>query len=73
MDLAYFRILINESLNKDLDIVPEEDLIIALYSKSVSYGGYIYPLPVTYHITTYWNTIFKLGYNLYGRICHNLS
>ena len=35
MDLAYFRILIHELLNKDPDIVPEEAAIIVLDSKSV--------------------------------------
>ena len=37
MDLAYFRILIHELLNKDPDIVPEEAAIIVLDSKSVIY------------------------------------
>ena len=32
--LAYFRILIHELLNKDLDIVPEEAPLIVLDSKS---------------------------------------
>ena len=30
MDLAYFRMLINEYFNKDLDIVPEEAPLIIL-------------------------------------------
>ena len=34
MSLAYFRMLIHELLNKDPDIVPEEDPIIILDSKS---------------------------------------
>ena len=34
MDLAHFRILIHEFLNKDPDIVPEEDPLVVLYSKS---------------------------------------
>ena len=34
MDLAHFRMLINEFLNKDPDIVPEEDPLIFLDSKS---------------------------------------
>ena len=34
MDLAHFRILIHELLNKDTDIVPEEDPLIVLDSKS---------------------------------------
>ena len=34
MDLAYFRMLINELLNKDPDIVPEEAPLIVLDSKS---------------------------------------
>ena len=34
MDLAHFRMLIHELLNKDPDIVPEEALLIVLDSKS---------------------------------------
>ena len=34
MALAHFRMLINELLNKDPDIVPEEALLIVLDSKS---------------------------------------
>ena len=34
MILAHFRVLIHELLNKDPDIVPEEDPIIILYSNS---------------------------------------
>ena len=34
MDLAYFRMLIHEFLNKDPDIVPEEAAFIVLDSKS---------------------------------------
>ena len=34
MDLAHFRILIHELLNKDPDIVPEEDSLIILDIKS---------------------------------------
>ena len=34
MDLAHFRMLIYESLNKYPDIVPEEAPMIVLYSKS---------------------------------------
>ena len=34
MALAHFRMLINEFLNKDPDIVPEEDPLIVLDSKS---------------------------------------
>ena len=34
MFLAYFRMLINELLNKDTDIVPEEDQLIVLGRKS---------------------------------------
>ena len=34
MDLAYFRMLIHEFLNKDPDIVTEEAPLIVLYSKS---------------------------------------
>ena len=34
MDLAHFRVLIHEFLNKDTDIVLEEAPIIILYSKS---------------------------------------
>ena len=34
MDLAYFRMLIRELLKKDPDIVPEEDPLIFLDSKS---------------------------------------
>ena len=34
MALAYFRILIRELLNKDTDIVPEEDPLFILKSKS---------------------------------------
>ena len=34
MALAHFRILIHEFLNKNPDIVPEEDLLIVLGSKS---------------------------------------
>ena len=34
MALAHFRMLILEFLNKDPDIVPEEDPLIVLYSKS---------------------------------------
>ena len=34
MDLAHFRMLIHELLNKDLDIVPEEASLIILYNKS---------------------------------------
>ena len=34
MDLAHFRMLIHEFLNKDPYIVPEEDPLIVLYSKS---------------------------------------
>ena len=34
MTLAHFRILINELLNKDLDIVPEEAPLIVFDSKS---------------------------------------
>ena len=33
MALAHFRMLIHESLNKDLDIVPEETSLIFLISK----------------------------------------
>ena len=33
MDLAHFRMLIHELLNKDPDIVPEEDTLIVLDSK----------------------------------------
>ena len=33
MDLAHFRMLIHELLNKDLDIVPEEAPLIVLDSK----------------------------------------
>ena len=33
MALAHFRMLIHESLNKDLDIVPEENSLILLISK----------------------------------------
>ena len=35
MALAHFRMLIHELLNKDTDIVPEEDPLIFLGSKSV--------------------------------------
>ena len=35
MALEYFRILIHELLNKDPGIVPEEDPLIILYSKTV--------------------------------------
>ena len=34
MALAHFRMLIHEFLNKDPDIVPEEDPLIVLDSKS---------------------------------------
>ena len=34
MTLAHFRMLINELLSKDTDIVPEEALLNILYSKS---------------------------------------
>ena len=34
MALAHFRMLINELLNKDPDIFPEEDTLIVLDSKS---------------------------------------
>ena len=34
MDLAHFRMLIHALLNKDLDIVPEEALLIVLDRKS---------------------------------------
>ena len=34
MDLAHFRMFIHEFLNKDPDIVPEEDPLIVLDSKS---------------------------------------
>ena len=34
MDLAHFRMLINELLKKDPDIVPEEAPLVVLYSKS---------------------------------------
>ena len=34
MDLAHFRMLIHELLNKDPDIVPEEASLIVLDSKS---------------------------------------
>ena len=34
MDLAHFRMLIHELLNKNPDIVPEEDPLIVLDSKS---------------------------------------
>ena len=34
MDLSHFRMLIHELLNKDPDIVPEEDPLIFLDSKS---------------------------------------
>ena len=34
MDLAHFMMLIHEFLNKDTDIVPEEDPLITLDSKS---------------------------------------
>ena len=34
MDLAPFRMLIHELLNKDPNIVPEEDILIVLDSKS---------------------------------------
>ena len=34
MTLAHFRVLINEFLNKDPDISPEEDHLIVLGSKS---------------------------------------
>ena len=34
MDLAHFRMLINELLNKDPDIFPKEDPLIVLDSKS---------------------------------------
>ena len=34
MDLAHFMMLIHEFLNKDTDIVPEEDPLIILDSKS---------------------------------------
>ena len=34
MDLAHFRMLIHELLNKDPYIVPEKDPFIVLYSKS---------------------------------------
>ena len=37
MALAYFRILINELLNKDTDIVPEEAPLVLLDSKSHMY------------------------------------
>ena len=33
MPLAHFRVLIHRLLNKDLDIVPEEDPLSILYSK----------------------------------------
>ena len=32
MDLAHFRMLIHELLNKDIDIVPDEDPLIVLDS-----------------------------------------
>ena len=45
MDLAHFRMSIHEFLNKDSDIVPEEDPLIILNSKSDvcmdNYGKYI--------------------------------
>ena len=34
MALAHFRILTHDFLNKDPDIVPKEDPLIILYSKS---------------------------------------
>ena len=34
MDLAHFRILIHELLNKDTDIVTESAILIIFYSKS---------------------------------------
>ena len=37
MDLAHFRVLINELLNKDPYIVPEEDTLIILDRKSAVY------------------------------------
>ena len=37
MALAHFRMLINEMLNKDPDIVPEEVHLIVLDSKSAMY------------------------------------
>ena len=37
MALAHFRMLIHEFLNKDPDIVPEEDPLIVLDSKSAIY------------------------------------
>ena len=37
MALAHFRVLIHELLNKDPDIVPEEDPLIVLDSKSAIY------------------------------------
>ena len=37
MALAHFRMLINEFLNKDLDIVPEEAPLIVLDSKSAMF------------------------------------
>ena len=37
IDLSHFRILIRELLNKDPDIVPEEDPSIFLDSKSAMY------------------------------------
>ena len=37
MELAYFRMLINELLNKDPDIVPEESPLIVLDSKYATY------------------------------------
>ena len=33
MDLVHFRMLINDFFNKDIDIVPEEDLVIILDRK----------------------------------------
>ena len=34
MDLAHFRMLIHDLLNKDPDIVPEEATLIVFFSKS---------------------------------------
>ena len=36
MDLAHFRMLMNELLDKDPDIVPEEDTLLTLDSKSAA-------------------------------------
>ena len=47
MALENFRMLIHEFFNKDTDIVPEEDPLIILDSKSAVFMAKILRIPIT--------------------------